>query len=179
MREARFLSDGEIDDLSYRYLMHGADLSKDADMKRLWNPLRNAIDSQMLQVKLLCDDDFEIKIHNEAFCIGSDKLEYSLEVPFGPINKTQALQRAIALTAAVVYSMNDPEIVVTERMPEEWKTEKAATCFARSYDGEGSYYCPSCDSNQGSVWLEDSWRPTKEAALCEKCRSIFGLPPRY
>ena len=58
-------------------------------------------------------------------------------------------------------------------VPHEWHTELATTCFARSYGGEGSYYCPHCDINAGSVWREHAWRPTKWQAICDKCRELF------
>lgn len=58
-------------------------------------------------------------------------------------------------------------------MPKHWHTELAATCFAKNYNGEGSYYCPHCDINAGSVWTDHAWRPTKYQALCYKCRELF------
>lgn len=64
-----------------------------------------------------------------------------------------------------------------ELIPLGWELEPAATSFARCYNGEGSYYCPRCHSNQGSVWLGDeSWRPTKMQALCQECRQVMRLP---
>jgi hypothetical protein len=56
------------------------------------------------------------------------------------------------------------------KIPHEWETELASTCFARCYNGEGSYYCPCCKVNNGSVWVGDDWRPTKEQAICHPCR---------
>jgi hypothetical protein len=51
-------------------------------------------------------------------------------------------------------------------MPAAWLTEEAETCFSRSYNGEGSYYCPHCHTNRGAVWENETWRPTKRQALC-------------
>lgn len=62
---------------------------------------------------------------------------------------------------------NKPEV------PPEWHHEKASVSFARAYGGEGSYYCPACGSNQGSVWIHDHWRPTKWQALCLPCRKGY------
>lgn len=59
------------------------------------------------------------------------------------------------------------------QMPQAWHTEKANTCFSKCYQGEGSYYCPACESNEGSVWLLSDWRPTKWQALCADCRKTF------
>lgn len=62
-------------------------------------------------------------------------------------------------------------------MPKEWAQEEAKTCFARSYQGEGSYYCPRCDANRGTVYMESNWRPTKAEALCEHCRTTYSESP--
>ena len=59
-------------------------------------------------------------------------------------------------------------------VPKEWYTEPATTCFAKSYNGEGSYYCPHCDTNAGSVWVDHAWRPTKWQAICYNCRNSFN-----
>lgn len=58
-------------------------------------------------------------------------------------------------------------------IPEHYYTEQAMTCFTYSYNGEGSYYCPNCFANQGSVWVNDIFRPTKFQALCDKCRKEY------
>lgn len=58
-------------------------------------------------------------------------------------------------------------------VPEEWHTEEASTCFSKTYMGEGSYYCPVCMHNTGSVWINSDWRPTKYQALCYTCRPKY------
>jgi len=58
-------------------------------------------------------------------------------------------------------------------LPDNYMTEEAMTCFTKSYNGEGSYYCPDCNSNQGSVWLDNNFRPTKFQALCYHCRAKY------
>lgn len=64
-----------------------------------------------------------------------------------------------------------------KNIPENYHTEKAMTCFAKAYNHEGSYYCPDCGSNQGSVWFYDNFRPTKYQALCYYCINKY-LPKR-
>ena len=59
------------------------------------------------------------------------------------------------------------------QIPDYYHTMSAHTCFAKSYQGEGSYYCPDCNSNGGSVWLTSDWRPTMFQALCSKCREKY------
>lgn len=59
-------------------------------------------------------------------------------------------------------------------IPSEWYTDPAETSFARAYNNEGSYYCPDCGDNQGSVWYHDAWRPTKIQALCYKCKPKYS-----
>ena len=67
------------------------------------------------------------------------------------------------------------KIKLSDQVPAEWHTEIAATSFAMAYNGEGSYYCPDCDANTGSVWYNDIWRPTKFQALCYTCRKNRGI----
>lgn len=68
-------------------------------------------------------------------------------------------------------------MIALKDIPEEWYTEKASTCFSRSFNGEGSYYCPECDTNCGSVWRNEDWRPTKLDALCAQCQKKFNELP--
>lgn len=57
-------------------------------------------------------------------------------------------------------------------IPAEWYVEKASTCFARSYNGEGSLYCPNCGSNIGSIWKGDEV-PVKAKCICFNCEDKF------
>jgi hypothetical protein len=62
-----------------------------------------------------------------------------------------------------------------KEIPKEWYTERAATSFARAYNGEGSYYCPGpdCWRNMGSVWYGSSPAPLKVNALCDDCKRDY------
>lgn len=66
---------------------------------------------------------------------------------------------------------------VKKEIPNNYYAEKARTSFSKAYNNEGSYYCPECGLNTGSVWYYDEFRPTKYQALCCSCRSKY-LPER-
>jgi hypothetical protein len=60
-------------------------------------------------------------------------------------------------------------------IPAHYHTEEASTCFALcGSSGEGSYYCPDCGYNTGSVWHGHEWRPTMAQALCHECLTKYN-----
>lgn len=63
-------------------------------------------------------------------------------------------------------------------IPVLWYTEKAETCFARDYRGDGTYdgsfYCPNCDTNVGDINSADT-PPSKAVVVmrCTNCEELF------